>query len=111
MALPRMKSNDELMSEWASYLTHNKGRAADTAYKYASALKSFIAYMDGRHLSEARWEDMVFFTGLYQHQRGAAPRTRVRFVAAIRGFYYWAKENGYIAENLAGNLPSPAIGD
>lgn len=111
MALPQMKTNDDLMSEWADYLTHNKGRAADTAYKYTSALKSFIAYMDGRHLSEARWEDMVFFTGLYQHQRGTAPRTRVRFVAAIRGFYYWANQNGYVAENLAANLPSPAIGD
>jgi site-specific recombinase XerD len=83
-----------LITDWQSWLRHNKGRAETTTTKYGQYLQRLQSFLDGKPLLEASPQELEHFVGLHTHKQGLSPRSRRALVAAVRGFYAWAAGPG-----------------
>ncbi|MBA1147392.1 tyrosine-type recombinase/integrase [Ectothiorhodospiraceae bacterium WFHF3C12] len=102
----------ELIDDYLDYLRHNQGRSPATAIKYGGYLRRLAGWIQeaGGHLLTLSSDDLEQFTGLVMHKEGLSPRSRRALVAAVRGFYSWARSRGHIRQDPAAGLPYPRAG-
>ncbi len=104
---------DPLIERWLDFKRHNEGRAASTVGNYRLALarlRWWIETKQQKALLEATPKLLEEFCGLYLYEQGLSPRTRILFVAAVRGFYAWAFRYKLVTENPSSHLPAPKVG-
>lgn len=103
---------DPLIDQWIDYKQHNQGRSITTAYKYRLALGRLILWLHdlGIELLDVTPGALEKYCGLHLYEQGLKPQTRAIVVAAVRGFYGWAKQHGLIQQDPARNLPVPKVG-
>lgn len=102
----------DLIEAYQEYLLYNRGRSRETATKYGGYLERLREHLQpaGKTITAASYEDLEEFSGLAMHQAGLSPRSRRALVAALRGFFGWARERGHVATNPAAELPYPTAG-
>ena len=98
----------DLIEAFLSFKQHNRGRAERTSSLYRHALERLVDFFGDRNALQATHEELVMFCGPWLHKKGVGPRGRRPYVAAIRGFYAWAKTERRIEDNPAFSLPYPA---
>lgn len=107
-------SDFEQVDRWLNWKLMNQGRAQVTIDKYRRYLSMLSDYLSALSpsvtLLEADREHLLHFTGLHMHQKGMSPRSRQAVVAAVKGFYTWAKKNGLVSQQPADQLEYPKAG-
>ncbi len=105
-------SDDALISEWLTWLEHNKGRAVGTVGKYEGYLSRLAGYLAGKdsELLEASNGQLLDFCGAHAFALGMQPLARRPLVAAVKGFYRWALGQWYIDKDPAESIPYPSAG-
>lgn len=99
------------LAAYLAHLEHGKGRAAGTVDIYNAHLDRLVTYLAERELSllAATHDHLQAFLGVHLHQLGVAPRSRRPAVAAVRGFYRYAFERGWLTENPARAVSYPRL--
>ncbi|HFD81017.1 MAG TPA: recombinase XerD [Gammaproteobacteria bacterium] len=104
---------NNLIDAWLAYKLHNEGRSEATVRKYRGYLERLVRFLDaeGRPgLLEASTDDLEAFAGLHAHKEGLSPRSRIALVAALKGFYRWARKKGLRPDDPAEDVPHPVAG-
>lgn len=99
----------DVIEAFSNYLLHNRGRSQVTARKYCAYLERLQKSIDKSILLATR-EEIDFFSGVQSHKAGLSPRSRRQMVAALRGFFAWAKKSSLVSYNPAVDLPYPRAG-
>ncbi|HEV8307855.1 MAG TPA: tyrosine recombinase [Methylomirabilota bacterium] len=96
------------MDEYLQGLRVEEGASPLTVSAYRRDLRRLAAFLASRRrsLQTARSADVEAHLGAL-HAAGLGPRSVARQVAAIRGFYRFARVAGHIAEDPAGLLEAP----
>lgn len=105
-------NDPDLIDAWLANLQHNKGRAAATADKYRLSLTRLSTWLatSGRSLLTADRAALEEFTGIQAHKDGLTRRSRRPVVAAVRGFYAWARKQHLVPADPAAGLEYPKAG-
>jgi integrase/recombinase XerD len=100
----------DLVDEFLQSLRVEEGASPLTVSAYRRDLRRLAAFLVARDraLETARPADLVAHLGAL-HARGLGPRTRARQIAAIRGFYRFARAAGRVADDPAALLESPRL--
>ncbi|WP_051711361.1 tyrosine-type recombinase/integrase [Andreprevotia chitinilytica] len=103
---------DALIEGFIRFKQLNQGRADRTAAAYSDILGRFRDWLAGRDPCSCTEDELLVFTGLYLNKTfGLHARSRVPYVACVRGFYDWLDRQGYLADvNPAEHLPYPKAG-
>lgn len=100
----------ELIEAFLAFKVSNRGRSSRTADIYRLALTRLHEFFSGRDPLEASDDDLLTFTGPWLHKRGLIAESRRPYVAAVREFYRWAREQKHIKGNPAAGIPYPNAG-
>ena len=102
----------DLVEDWLSWKIHSQGRSEGTAEKYRGYVRRLEDWARdrGRGLLELNTSELEEFTGITAHRMGLTPRSRRALVAAVRGFYRWARRAGHVHRDPAALLEYPEAG-
>lgn len=106
-------SDFEQAEQWLDWKHHNQGLAASTINKYRGHLRKLADYLQVEHSTDllgATADHLLFFTGLFMHEKGLSPRSRRGVVAAVIGFYNWAHDRQLIKSPPQKELEYPKAG-
>jgi integrase/recombinase XerD len=111
---------ETLVEDFLVFLRHERGQSEKTQATYASLLRRFIAWAETQGLED--WAQVRFdhLAGFLQAERERRPRyepaestRRLSIeslylqIAALRAFFRFAVGEGYLRENVAGELAMP----
>ena len=102
--------DEHLVEEFLGYLTVERGASANTTGAYRGDLRAYGAHLAGRgtdSLSATR-EDVTAFIAALQ-QRGMAPSTVERKVAAVKSYHAFLVREGRTANHPTLTLPLPKV--
>ena len=99
----------DLVLKWLEFQQHNRGRQSGTATKYLAYMQRLITYLAPKGLLQADREDLEAFTGPEAHKAGMQSRSRRPLVAAVRGFYGWARAMDLVRLDPSIALPYPKV--
>lgn len=104
--------SDDPIESWLTWKVYSQGRSEGTAAKYRGYIRRLEHWCHGRGrgLFELSSDELEEFTGLTAHRMGLTRRSRRALVAAVRGFYAWARRAGHIARDPARLLEYPDAG-
>jgi len=102
---------DEAVVAFLDYLQSYRGYSPHTVKAYARDLRSFQEFLAGRYKSVERPDQVQreMVVGFCLAQRGAAPFTVRRRLAAVASFYGFLQDTGQVAFNPARGLPLPKV--
>lgn len=103
-------TNADLIQAFLAFLQRNKGRSDRTAEMYGDTLLRLATTMNERSLLELTVDDLVLFCGPLLHKQGVNALSRRPHIAAVRGFYAWAKRCGHVRADPALALDYPKHG-
>jgi integrase/recombinase XerD len=107
-------SADHVVNRFLVLQQYNVGLQLATVKKYGRFLDRLAAWLltlkPPCSVLKATAEMLEQWTGLELHRAKLMPQTRRIAIIAVRGFYHWAKEAGFIESNPAEHLPSPKCG-
>ncbi len=91
-----------------SYAAVQKGLSRNTVQSYASDLRAFSAFLDGRGstLLEFRREDVVGYLGVLR-EKGFAAASVARFISSVKAFCRYLLTEKLIVEDPTGALRTP----
>lgn len=102
---------DKLVSGFLDYKRYSDGCSLRTVAAYRDILERFRVFLVGCDPREVTEEDLILFTGMYlNRQFGLHARSRVVYVACIRGLYAYMAERAMVASNPAERLQYPRAG-
>ena len=109
-----------LVEDFLTYLRHERGQSVQTELTYHGALKRFIAWAEGRGLSDWRAVElrhlMDFLAGERERRPEKVPKDSPRKlssetiyleIAALRAFYRFAEQEKHLPANVAEHLSLP----
>ena len=86
------------LSEYLDWLTEQKGYSPNTRDAYERDIRQWLDHMTGLDADiPSRRQAMSYLAGL--RQQGNSPRTLVRKLASLRGFYRWGQQHELVSEN------------
>lgn len=101
----------QLLSEYLDYLEVEKGLSVNTLEAYRRDLASFIDFCAESEISSfneiKRTQINSFILNLRENNFN--PRSVVRKIASIRGFFKWLSANEYIISNPAQTIEQPKL--
>lgn len=99
-----------LIHQWLDSLLAERGFSNHTIDAYEQDLLALMNYHEeaGVDLESVTDQNLLMFV-VWLRQRGDSHRTIARRLSAIRGFFAWAFEMGYIKNNPAELLDAPKI--
>lgn len=98
----------QLLSEYLEYIEIEKGLSSNTVDAYRRDLSSFLDFCDSDNLEKIERTDINSYI-LYLRQNNFNPRSVMRKVASIRGFFKWLCANEYITKNPAHLIEAPKL--
>lgn len=101
-----------LIDGFINFKMLNDGRSDRTAQAYRDILSRFADFLGDADPCNVTEETLLVFTGMHLNKTfNLHARSRVPYVACIRGFYAWLDRMGYLGmNNPAENLPYPKAG-
>ena len=102
-----MRPNQELISEFETYLRNEKKASDNTFASYIRDLNQFVSYLDSHTsigLDSVGREEVIRYT-TYMKDRGKSCSTISRTIASLKCFYGFLTGNGLIDRNPAVNIP------
>lgn len=97
-----------LAEQWVTYLTVEKGKAANTIASYRRDLASYLDFVGSKPLSEVTANDIEAFLQSLGREGLAVSSVR-RMLSTIRGLHAFALEEGAIADDVAHDITPPAM--
>lgn len=110
MTTPQPMADADAIDAFLIHLQAARGRSARTAEAYRMALQRLREFLAGKPLLQADATELETFAGVWLHKRGVVAVSRKPYVAALRGFYGWARLRGLVAASPADQLQHPKIG-
>ena len=103
--------NIQLLSIYLEYLEIEKGLSENTIEAYKRDLSSFIDYCINKGLSDFSQIKIVDVNAfiLKLRENKISPRSIVRKIASLRGFFKWLSANEYIEKNPVNSLEQPKL--
>lgn len=103
---------DRFVDPYLTYLKIEKGLAAKTIASYASDLAIFNDFLKDQHIpSIAQIDAVVLLKYVIELRRsGRGPSTRARHLVALRGYFQFLYQSGYISVNPAKQVELPKRG-
>jgi integrase/recombinase XerD len=100
---------ERVLKDFINYLSVEKGLAANTLESYQRDLKKYLRFLKRQHIT--RFEDTSRKTIsqflLEEKEKGLAPSTLTRNLAAIRSFYNFLLQEQVVQKNPAAETESP----
>lgn len=102
----------QLIDGFIGFKTLNDGCSIRTGQSYGDILQRYALFLGDTDPCSVTEETLLVFTGMHLNKTfNLHARSRVPYVACIRGFYEWLNRKGYLGEvNPAENLPYPKAG-
>lgn len=98
----------QLLSEYLEYIEIEKGLSSNTVEAYRRDLTSFLDYCNHKDLNIIERSDINSFI-LNLRENNFNPRSVMRKIAAIRGFFKWLCANEYIEKNPSQLIEQPKL--
>lgn len=95
---------------FAAFLEAGKGCRPRTVEAYRLALQRLQEFLAGKRLQEAEAAEIEAFATIWLHKRGVVARSRKPYISAVRGFYAWMRQRGFVDRNAATDLRHPKTG-
>jgi len=100
----------DLVGEFISYLTIERGLSQNTLESYANDLEQFTRYIQDEDISLLEVTPAVVVTYLLESRKtGKAATTVSRHLAAIKSFYHFLVHEDEIQDDPTANLESPKL--
>jgi integrase/recombinase XerD len=100
---------ERVLKDFISYLFVEKGLATNTLDSYQRDLQKYLHFLKQQHV--VRFEDTSRNTVsqflLHEKNKGLAPSTLSRHLAAIRSFYNYLLQERIVQKNPAAETESP----
>ncbi|MBP3821431.1 tyrosine recombinase [bacterium] len=100
--------NLDLLSEYLEYIDVEKGLASNTVEAYRRDLGDFLEFCNTDEYNQISRNHLNSYI-LNLRERKFNPRTVVRKIASLRGFFKWLCANDYISINPAQTLEQPKL--
>ncbi len=99
----------KLVNEWTLWFEHTKGRAVATITTYQRYLDRLDIYLSHHEkiFTEATRADLESFSGKEAHKEGLKPASRRPLISALRSFYGFLYQQGYIPGDPSERLVYP----
>ncbi|PIU42164.1 MAG: site-specific tyrosine recombinase XerD [Candidatus Omnitrophica bacterium CG07_land_8_20_14_0_80_42_15] len=101
----------ELLNEFISYLSVEKGLAQNTLSSYKRDMAKFIAYLATKGIDKAERvnkNDVTAFL-MSEKDKGLSSNSAARAFAAIKVFYKYLVSEGRVKENVASLIDAPKL--
>lgn len=102
-----------LTSRWLDHLLAERGLSLHTVSAYELDIKQFFEFLEElsltAHSAETLDEALLFLHLAWLRQRGQGGRSLARHLSALRGFFAFALEEGWVDENPALLLENPKL--
>lgn len=101
----------QLLSEYLEFIEIEKGLSSNTVEAYRNDLTAFIDFCVECGISSFSSIDRTHLNTyiLKLREGNYNPRSVVRKIASLRGFFKWLSANSYIKQNPAGMLEQPKL--
>lgn len=101
----------QLLSEYLEYIEVEKGLSENTIQAYRRDLSEFIDFCTDKGMIEFSDVGRVFLNSyiLKLRENNLNPRSVVRKIASLRGFFRWLCANSYIKQNPAQLIEQPKL--
>ena len=102
---------DEALKRWLDSMRAERGASVHTLRAYGRELNALAAHLDesGRSLLDADLPDLRRFLAPEAGAARPAPATLARRIAALRSFYRWCVERGFLETSPAARLRPPRV--
>ena len=101
----------QFISEYLEYIEVEKGLSSNTIDAYRRDLTFFLKFCSDKKLSEIdkieRKDINIYILNL--REKGFNPRTVMRQIASLRGFFKWLSANEYIQKNPTQLIEQPKL--
>lgn len=102
-----------LTSRWLDHLLAERGLSLHTVSAYELDIKQFFEFFDEltltAHSANTLDEGLLFLHLAWLRKRGQGGRSLARHLSALRGFFAFALEEGWVDENPALLLENPKL--
>ncbi len=101
---------EQPLNDFLSYLTVERGASAHTVSAYGGDLRAYVAHLADRSADplEATRDDVVSFMALLQ-EKGMAPSTVERKIAAVKSFHGFLVREGLTSNHPTVDLALPKV--
>jgi integrase/recombinase XerD len=102
---------DQLLDQFLHYLVVEKGLSQNTIEAYSHGLVQFLDHLRGRKILDIREVGKVDVQGflLALKKKSLSTKSIVRDLAAIRSFFRFLIQEGFLESNPVENLESPKV--
>lgn len=108
---PENGSAPALIDAFLEYKLLSEGRSPRTIERYGLALRRLQAFLGCRSPLSASSDDLLLFCGKWLFDAGVRdPVSRKPAVAAVREFYKWMHERGWLRADPSRRVPHPKFG-
>ena len=107
--MPLTVQTTDAIDRYLDDLWVQRGASPNTRAAYRRDLVAFAAWLGRRGLLAARKEDCLRFLA-ERHEAGFAARSSARWLSCVRGFYRWAFDRGWLADDPTARLEGPKLG-
>lgn len=101
----------QLLSEYLEYIEVEKGLSENTIEAYRRDLTEFIDFCTNKGVEDFSDIGRSFLNTfiMYLRENNLTPRSVVRKIASLRGFFRWLCANSYIKQNPAQLIEQPKL--
>jgi len=102
---------DELIEQFLSYLSVERGLAGNTLLSYKRDLKRFFGYLKSRHILSMQKvsRQMISSFMLSEKDRGLSSNSVSRELACLKSFFKFLIREGKIKDNVTNVIESPKL--
>lgn len=101
-------SIEKLLDNYLAFLAAEKGLSPNTLDSYSRDLTSYLEFTKGDFEEFGRKENVEKFI-VFQRKRGLKPRSVARWMSALKGFFDFLIEEGYLEENPVSEIDRPKV--
>lgn len=98
----------EQVSQYLEYIEIEKGLSENTIMAYRRDLASFADFYADKSLNDISKHDLNSYI-MYLRENNYNPRSVVRKIASLRGYFKWLSANEYIKKNPAETIEQPKL--
>jgi integrase/recombinase XerD len=98
------------VDRYLEYLLISKGLSENSLRAYSQDLELFTRFLADRDADlSSVTDETIFLYLLFLRQRGLSSRSMARHLSALRGFYAFAADEGFVRESPAELVESPKL--
>jgi integrase/recombinase XerD len=103
-----MASLEKILDTYLAYLAAERGSSPNTLEAYSRDIISYIEFIKGS-LEEAEKRDNIERFIVHLRKKNLKPRSILRYISSLNGFFNFMMEEGYIKENPLSDMDRPKV--